>query len=96
MAFQVQLPVAVVDTLHGMAGLIPAVEFTFQIQLVSRGCPFAVDPAGIGTVETIIVVRIGKVVQCLSLRKQAAFGGPVQEHTKINVTGEGLQLGVQF
>jgi hypothetical protein len=47
-------------------------------------------------VEAVVVVGIGKVVQGLALAQDTVLGGPVQEHTQVNVTGKVLELGIQF
>ena len=39
---------------------------------------------------------VREIVQGLALAQDAALGGPVQEHTQVDVTGKALQLGVQF
>ena len=95
-ALQIQLPVAVIQTGQGMGGLVPVIEFTFQVQLIGRRCPFTVIPAAVNMMEAVVIVGIGKIIQCLALAENTAFGGPIQEHTQIDVTGKALQLRVQF
>ena len=47
-------------------------------------------------VETIVVMSIGEIIQDLTFIQQTILGGAVQEHPQIDVSGEALQLGIQF
>ena len=95
-AFQEQLPVAVADGLQGVGGLVPVVEFAFQIQCVSAGSPLAVDPAALHTVEAVEIVCVRKVVQGLAFIQQSLFGAMIEEHTQIDIACKALELGIQF
>ena len=95
-ALQEDFPVAVSDVGQGMAGLVPAVEVTLQVQLVGAGRPLPVDPAALHMVEAEVVMGVGELVQGLPLGKDPALGCPVQEHAQINVPRKRLQLGIQF
>ena len=79
-----------------MAGLIPAVELTFQVQLVGAGCPLTVDPAVIQMVDAIVIMGIGKVIQRLTFSQNASLRIAVKLHAVVNIPGKVLQLGVQF
>ena len=45
-------------------------------------------------VDAVVLMGIGKILQGLALGEDAVLGGPVQEHTQVDVPGKGLQLGV--
>ena len=79
-AGEVQLPVAVAQIGQRVGGLVPAVEFTLQIQLVGAGRPLPVVPAAIHVMEAKVHVSVGKIIQALSLGQNALFCRPVQVH----------------
>ena len=79
-----------------MARPVPAVEVAGQIELIGAGSPLTVDPAAIYTVDAVIFMSVGKIVQSTAVREQAGFCFVVQVHTQINVSGMPLQYGVQF
>ena len=95
-AGEVQLPVAVAQIRQRVGGLVPAVEFALQIQLVGTGRPLPVVPAAVHMVEAEVHVGVGKIVQALSLGQNTLFGRTVQVHPQINIPGERLQLGIQI
>lgn len=47
-------------------------------------------------VEAVVIVRVGKIVQCLTGSQDTALGGTVQEHTQINIPGKAVQLWIKF
>ena len=79
-----------------MARLVPAVDLSFQIELVGAGRPFPVYPAILHSVEAIIIVGVGKIIQRLPLCKDTVFRLTVQVHTQINIPGKVFQLGIQL
>ncbi len=93
---QVQLPVAVIQLGQRVGGLVPVVEFAFQIQLVGAGCPLPVVPAAVNVMEAVVVVGVGEIVQGLVLAENPFLGGAVEKHSQVDVSGEGLELRVEF
>ena len=95
-AGQVQLPVAVFELLQRMGGLVPAVEFALQVQLVGAGGPLPIVPAAVNVMEAVVIVGVGEVVQGLTFVENPFLGGAVEKHSQVNVSGVGLELGVEF
>ena len=91
-----ELWVSVTHGLQGMRGLVPVVELTFQVELISGGCPLAVVPTAVNMMKTVVVMCIGEIIQGLIAGKNAVLGSTVQEHTQVDIAGEALQLGIQF
>ena len=91
-----QFPVAAVQLFQGMAGLIPAVEIAGQVKLIGAGRPFPINPTAFHPMKAIVFVTVGKFVQGTAVAKQAAFGGMILVHPKVNVAGMPLQHRVQF
>ena len=79
-AGEIQLPVAVAQIGQRVGGLVPAVEFALQIQLVGAGRPLPVVPAAIHVMEAKVHVSVGKIIQALSLGQNTFFCRPVQVH----------------
>ena len=95
-AGEIQLPVSVAQIGQRVGGLVPAVEFALQIQLVGAGRPLPVVPAAIHVMEAKVHVSVGKIIQALSLGQNTFFCRPVQVHPQINIPGERLKLGIQI
>ena len=93
---QEQLPEAMLQLFQGMAGLVPLVEFAGEVQLVGAGRPLPVEPAALHMVEAQIIVGLSEVTEGAALGQQAVFRAAVQVHPQVNVSREGLQLGIQF
>ena len=74
---QEQLPVSVIQLFQRMGGLVPAVEFAFQIELIGGRSPLPIVPAPIGVMEAIIIVGVGKVVQGLVFSQNPPLGGAI-------------------
>ena len=81
---------------QGVACLVPLVEFAGEVELVGAGRPLPVDPAALHVVEAQIIVGLGEVAEGASLGQQAGLGAAIQVHSQVNVSREGLQLGIQF
>ena len=93
---QVDFPVFVVHSGQGVGGLVPVVELTLQIQLLSGRRPFPVIPAAIYMVKTVILVAVGKVGQGLILRQKSRLSGIVYGHSQIDIACKFLQLRIAF
>ncbi len=93
---QEQLPEAMLQLFQGVAGLVPLVEFTGEVELVGAGCPLPVVPAAVYMVEAVVVVGVGEVVQSLVFAENPFLGGAVEKHSQVNVSGVGLELRVEF
>ena len=92
-----ELPVAVLFLFHRRVKPVPAVEITAQIELIGPGSPFAVDPAVGQSVEAVVFVSVGKVVQrAETFAQQLLFLGGVAVHTELQVALVGLELRISL
>ena len=93
---QVELPVAVAKVFQGMGRGVPVVKFAGEVELVGAGSPLPIVPAPGHMVEAEVFVGIGEFTEGLPLGKNSVLGVLIQTHPQIDVSGEVLELGIQF
>ena len=74
----------------------PTDHITRKVYLLGGGCPLTVDPPVLGSMETEILIAVGKITQRATLADQLLSLLVIPPHAQVNVPLVGQQLWIVF